>query len=66
MLGVFMPKSLKARIKAAATKENRTMANWCVWHLEKLLDEMDSSKGVEVQSLKVAEDPTPYRFTSKK
>lgn len=62
MLGVSMPKSLKARIKAAAAKENRTMANWCVWHLENLLNELESSKDAEVQSLKVAEDATPYRI----
>jgi hypothetical protein len=41
ILGVSMSKSLKEKIKAAAAAENRTMANWCVHHLEKILDAMD-------------------------
>ena len=56
-----MSKALKARIKAAADKEQRPMANWCSYHLERLLDEMDAAKAFEAgrslhQPLKVAED----------
>jgi len=43
ILGVSMSKDLKGKIKSAAAAENRTMANWCVHHLEKILDAMDQN-----------------------
>ena len=45
LLGVSMSKDLKERIRAAAEKEKRPMANWCAFHLERLLDEMDAASG---------------------
>jgi hypothetical protein len=44
ILGVSMSKDLKEKIKRAAKAENRTMANWCVHHLEKILDAMDGNE----------------------
>jgi hypothetical protein len=43
ILGVSMSKDLKEKIKRAAKSENRTMANWCVHHLEKILDAMEGA-----------------------
>jgi len=52
MLGVSMSKDLKERIRAAASKEKRPMANWCAFHLERLLDEMEASSGNGITLMK--------------
>jgi hypothetical protein len=36
-LTISLPKTLKDRIAAAAQAENRSISNWCVWHLDNLL-----------------------------
>jgi hypothetical protein len=36
-LTISLSKLLKARIEAAAASETRSVSNWCVYHLEKLL-----------------------------
>jgi predicted DNA-binding protein len=58
LLGVSMPKELKERIKAAAENERRSMANWCVHHLEVLLDQLEDpiSSAPERRRLTVADE----------
>lgn len=51
MLGVSMSKDLKERIRAAAAKEHRPMANWCAYHLERILDEMDAETASKTAAL---------------
>ncbi len=39
LLGVSLPMDLKERIRLAAMKENRSMANFCVTYLTRILEE---------------------------
>jgi len=39
LLGVSLPKDLKERIRLAALSENRSMANFCVTYLTRVLEE---------------------------
>lgn len=57
LLGISMSKGLKARIKAAADKEKRPMANWCAFHLEQLLDEMDAERSGNLQEVRSLDAP---------
>jgi hypothetical protein len=43
MLGVSMTVELKAAIRKAAEKENRTMANWCAVYLQAAVDEIQAT-----------------------
>ena len=49
MLGVSMSTELKAAIRKAAEKENRTMANWCAIYLQAAVDEVDAAKKRETE-----------------
>lgn len=42
ILGISMPKELKNRIKEAAQKDRRPMAQWCVIQLEEILKDLES------------------------
>jgi hypothetical protein len=43
ILGVSMPKELKARIKTAAAADRRPMATWAVLQLERICDELEAA-----------------------
>ena len=60
-----MPESLKERIRAAAAIEKRTMANWCAYHLERLMNEMEmpGSGSTKSKPLESLEDPHPENKT---
>ena len=69
VLGVSMPKELKDRIKRAAAIENRTMANWCVHHLDRIVRELESRDSKtsasqtfsRTESVAMNEQDTQYR-----
>ena len=42
LLGVSLPKDLKERIRKAAARENRTMANWSAYYLRLVVDKIDA------------------------
>jgi hypothetical protein len=74
VLGVTMTKDLKSRIFAAAEREKRSMANFCAFHLEKVVDLLDDAERQEKEGLgneeepilRVATDPTVYRAQRKR
>ena len=43
-LTISLPKSLKARIVLAAEGETRSVSNWCVYQLERLLNQATERK----------------------
>ena len=51
-----MSKKLKERIKSASAKEKRTMANWCAFHLERIIDEMDAMAASKTPALPTTTD----------
>jgi hypothetical protein len=42
VLGVSLPKDLKERIRKAADRENRTMANWSAFHLKLVIEQIEA------------------------
>ena len=64
LLGISMSKDLKARIKQAADKEKRPMANWCAFHLERLLDQMDAEQSGNLQEVRSLDAPVEVKRTS--
>lgn len=42
LLGVSLPKDLKERIRKAAARENRTMANWSAYHLKLVIEQIEA------------------------
>ena len=46
VLGISMSKTLKARIAKAAEADDRTMANWCVAHLKRIIEQHEAEHGV--------------------
>jgi hypothetical protein len=42
LLGVSLPKALKERIRKAAARENRTMANWSAHHLGLVIEQIEA------------------------
>lgn len=61
VLGISMPKELKAKIAAAAAADNRSMANWCVHHLHEILGHLETAASEPPSSkpLESVDDPHP-------
>ena len=56
VLGISMSKTLKARIAKAAEADDRSMANWCVAHLKRIVEQHEAKHGItRTEPLKVAE-----------
>lgn len=55
-ISVSMPKNLKAQIKAAAEKENRSLSNYITHHLSELVQEHKESEPLRI----AAEDAGTY------
>lgn len=56
ILGVSMPKTLKEKIAQAAKKEKRSMANWCVNELTRIVDDLDAKQQIESPRLQLLPD----------
>jgi hypothetical protein len=44
VLGISMPKAIKDKIRRAAELDNRTMANWCLVQLERIIAQKDAAQ----------------------